>query len=78
MSEISDFRSDTVTRPTQRMRQAMAKAVVGDDVLGDDPTVEELETQAAGIMGKRPRYSCPRGRWGTLWPSRPGPTSSKR
>jgi len=64
MSEISDFRSDTVTRPTQRMRQAMAQAVVGDDVLGDDPTVEELETLAAGIMGKEAALFVPSGTMG--------------
>ncbi|MGB8958995.1 MAG: beta-eliminating lyase-related protein, partial [Candidatus Aminicenantales bacterium] len=39
----SDFRSDTVTKPTDKMRRAMAEAVVGDDVLGDDPTVQRLE-----------------------------------
>jgi threonine aldolase len=43
----SDFRSDTVTRPTDKMRKAMAEAVVGDDVLGDDPTVLTLERTAA-------------------------------
>lgn len=42
-----DFRSDTVTRPSQKMRQAMANAEVGDDVYGDDPTVNDLETWAA-------------------------------
>ena len=40
---IVDLRSDTVTRPTPAMRRAMAEAVVGDDVFGDDPTVLELE-----------------------------------
>ena len=40
LSEYSDFRSDTVTRPTENMKKAMAEAVVGDDVLGDDPTVQ--------------------------------------
>ncbi len=42
-----DFRSDTVTQPTQAMREAMFKAPVGDDVYGDDPTVNELEKWAA-------------------------------
>lgn len=42
-----DFRSDTVTQPTDAMRQAMAQAPVGDDVYGDDPTVNELEQWAA-------------------------------
>ncbi len=57
----SDFRSDTVTRPTEAMRRAMAEAVVGDDVLGDDPTVLELERRAAAIMGKEAALFCPSG-----------------
>lgn len=48
----SDFRSDTVTRPTPAMRRAMAEAEVGDDVLGDDPTVQRLESTAAERVGK--------------------------
>lgn len=47
-----DLRSDTVTQPTQEMREAMKNAVVGDDVYGDDPTVNQLETLAAEMMGK--------------------------
>lgn len=46
-----DFRSDTVTQPTDAMRQAMAQAPVGDDVYGDDPTVNELEQWAAERHG---------------------------
>ena len=46
-----DLRSDTVTRPTPGMRQAMADAEVGDDVLGDDPTVQALERRTAEILG---------------------------
>ncbi len=57
----SDFRSDTVTRPTEKMRKAMAEAVVGDDVLGDDPTVQELESRAARVMGKEAALFCPSG-----------------
>jgi threonine aldolase len=57
----SDFRSDTVTRPTDKMRKAMAEAVVGDDVLGDDPTVLTLERTAAAIMGKEAALFCPSG-----------------
>lgn len=49
---IADFRSDTVTRPSAAMRQAMADAEVGDDVYGDDPTVRALEEKAAGLLGK--------------------------
>src|SRR5580704_14050302 len=47
-----DLRSDTVTRPTQPMREAMARAAVGDDVFGDDPTVIALEQEVARITGK--------------------------
>src|SRR5579863_7540465 len=47
-----DLRSDTVTRPTQPMREAMARAAVGDDVYGDDPTVHALEQEVARITGK--------------------------
>jgi len=64
MNGISDFRSDTVTRPTPEMRRAMAEAVVGDDVLGDDPTVLELEALAAATMGKEAGLYCPSGTMG--------------
>lgn len=47
-----DLRSDTVTMPTKEMRMAMAEAIVGDDVYGDDPTVLELEKLAAEMVGK--------------------------
>lgn len=49
---ILDFRSDTVTQPTQAMRRAMAEAIVGDAVLGEDPTVRALEAMAAAMCGK--------------------------
>ena len=49
---VADFRSDTVTMPSREMRDAMAKAAVGDDVYGDDPTVRELEAEAAALLGK--------------------------
>lgn len=52
MGQWIDFRSDTVTWPTEAMRQAMAAAPVGDDVYGDDPTVLELEQAAAALLGK--------------------------
>lgn len=58
---ISDFRSDTVTRPTQEMRKAMYDAEVGDDVLGDDPTVLELQELAAEKTGKEAALYCPSG-----------------
>ena len=47
-----DLRSDTVTQPTLAMRAAMAAAEVGDDVYGDDPTMNELEALAAQMLGK--------------------------
>lgn len=50
--DIIDLRSDTVTRPTAAMREAMASAVVGDDVYGDDPTVAALEEKTAKLLGK--------------------------
>ena len=46
-----DFRSDTVTQPTAAMRNAMATAIVGDDVYGEDPTVNKLEAMAAERYG---------------------------
>ena len=49
---LIDLRSDTVTRPTPEMRRAMAAAEVGDDVWGEDPSVNELEEQAAELLGK--------------------------
>ena len=61
---IADFRSDTVTRPTAEMRAAMAAAVVGDDVYGDDPTVNELEERAAEILGKESAVFVPTGTMG--------------
>ena len=51
-SDRVDVRSDTVTQPTAAMREAIHGAAVGDDVLGDDPTVNELETKAAQMLGK--------------------------
>lgn len=64
MDAYSDFRSDTVTRPTEKMRKAMAEAVVGDDVLGDDPTVQELESMAAERFGKEAGLFVPSGTMG--------------
>lgn len=49
---IIDLRSDTVTKPTDEMREAMAKAEVGDDVYGEDPSINELQDRAAAMMGK--------------------------
>ena len=47
-----DLRSDTITKPTPAMREAMAAADVGDDVFGEDPTVRELEAETAALLGK--------------------------
>jgi len=56
-----DFRSDTVTRPTPAMRRAMAGAEVGDDVFGDDPTVNALEERVAALFGREAALFCPTG-----------------
>ncbi len=59
-----DLRSDTVTVPTEEMRQKMAAAVVGDDVYGDDPTINELEKLAAQMVGKEAALFVPSGTFG--------------
>ncbi len=56
-----DLRSDTVTRPTPAMLDAMFSAKVGDDVFGEDPTVAELENKAAALFGKEAGLYCPSG-----------------
>lgn len=61
---IADFRSDTVTRPTDEMRRAMAEAEVGDDVYGEDPTVNRLEEASAAIVGKEASVFVPSGTMG--------------
>jgi threonine aldolase len=61
-----DLRSDTVTGPTPEMREAMAAAEVGDDVFGDDPTVNRLEAMAAERMGKQAAMFVPSGTMGNL------------
>lgn len=63
---IIDLRSDTVTKPTPAMRQAMVDAEVGDDVLGDDPTVQRLEELAAARLGKEAALFVPSGTMGNL------------
>jgi len=60
-NRIIDLRSDTVTLPTPGMRQAMANAEVGDDVFGDDPTVQRLEARTAEILGKEAAVFVPSG-----------------
>ena len=56
-----DLRSDTVTQPTEDMRNAMSEAIVGDDVLGDDPTVIELQDKTAKLLGKEAALYVPSG-----------------
>src|SRR5712692_3669661 len=56
-----DLRSDTVTKPTPEMRRAMAEAEVGDDVYGEDPTVNRLEQRTAEIFGKEAAVFVPTG-----------------
>lgn len=62
--KIIDFRSDTVTHPTDQMRKAMSEAIVGDDMMQEDPTVNELETLAAQITGKEAALFVPSGVFG--------------
>ena len=61
---LIDLRSDTVTRPTAEMREAMASAEVGDDVYGEDPTVNRLESRAAEIFGREAALFVPTGTMG--------------
>lgn len=61
-----DLRSDTVTQPTPAMREAMASAVVGDDVYGEDPTVNRLQDMAAGMLGKEAGLFVTSGTMGNL------------
>ncbi|RMG49904.1 MAG: low specificity L-threonine aldolase, partial [Acidobacteria bacterium] len=62
--KLIDLRSDTVTRPTPEMRQAMAQADVGDDVYGEDPTVNRLEERAAEIFQREAALFVPSGTMG--------------
>ncbi len=64
--EIVDLRSDTVTQPTPAMREAMAAAVVGDDVFQEDPTINQLQEKAAALMGKEAGLFVPSGTMGNL------------
>ena len=56
-----DFRSDTVTQPTQLMRESMMQAKIGDDVFGEDPSVNELESMSASRFGMESAIFCPSG-----------------
>ena len=61
MTSPIDLRSDTVTRPTPAMRQAMAEAEVGDDVMNEDPTVLTLQEKTAELLGKEAALFVPSG-----------------
>src|SRR3990172_10738967 len=61
MKEFIDLRSDTVTKPTPGMRKAMAEAEVGDDVFGEDPTVNALQEKVANLLGKEAAIFVPSG-----------------
>src|ERR1700712_4807054 len=61
-----DLRSDTVTKPTIAMRSAMAEAEVGDDVYGEDPTVNRLEARAAEVFGREAAIFVPTGTMGNV------------
>ncbi len=60
-NDVVDLRSDTVTRPSPEMRRAIAEAEVGDDVLGDDPTVNRLQERVAELLGKEAALFFPSG-----------------
>ncbi|MCK5912489.1 MAG: aminotransferase class I/II-fold pyridoxal phosphate-dependent enzyme, partial [Desulfuromusa sp.] len=64
--DVIDLRSDTVTQPTPEMREAMANAVVGDDVYGEDPTVNQLEADAAKMFGMEAGLLVTSGTQGNL------------
>src|ERR1700761_832085 len=63
-SAVIDLRSDTVTKPSPEMRRAMFEAEVGDDVYGEDPTINRLEQRAAGIFGREAALFVPSGTMG--------------
>ncbi|HHY13347.1 MAG TPA: low-specificity L-threonine aldolase [Thermoanaerobacterales bacterium] len=64
MTKLIDFRSDTVTLPTKEMREAMAVAELGDDVQGEDPTINKLEKKCAALFGKEAALFLPSGTMG--------------
>ena len=71
-----DLRSDTCSRPTDAMREAIATAVVGDDVYGDDPTVKELEAETARLLGKEDAVYMPTGTMTNRSASAPTPNTA--
>ena len=63
---LIDLRSDTVTLPTPQMREAMYRAEVGDDVYGEDPTINRLQEMAAERLGKEAALFVPTGTMGNV------------
>jgi threonine aldolase len=66
MTDIVDLRSDTITKPTRNMRKAMAEAEVGDDVFGEDPSINALEDMTAELLGKQAGLFVTSGTMGNL------------
>ena len=61
ISEVIDMRSDTVTRPSKKMKEVMTKCALGDDVYGDDPTVNYMQESLADFFGKEAAIYMPSG-----------------
>jgi len=61
LQQVIDFRSDTVTQPTEGMKKAMLSAPLGDDVFGEDPSIKALEAKAAAMFGMEAAIFCPSG-----------------
>ena len=75
-NSVIDLRSDTITHPTDEMRRAMASAEVGDDVYGEDPSMNKLEEMAAGLLGKEAALFTASGTMSNL-DCRPHPLSQR-
>lgn len=63
---VVDLRSDTISRPTKEMKEAIVNAEIGDDVYGEDPTVVKLEDKTAKLLGKEAGLFVPSGTMGNL------------
>lgn len=66
MAYIVDLRSDTITKPTKAMKHAMVNSALGDDVYGEDPTVNALESKVATLLGKQAAIFVPSGTMANL------------
>jgi len=78
IAAVVDLRSDTVTKPTPAMRRAMAEAEVGDDVYGEDPTVNKLEQLAAETFAREAAIFVPTGSMATRSLSRSIPSPDRK